>query len=616
MKRITWLFSSIFIFLMIFAGNLQSQNNSFTKEHYNKSEFTIPMRDGAKLFISVYSPKDTSVKYPILLWRTPYSCNPYGLDKFRRLPKELAEEGFIFVYEDVRGKFMSEGEYVNMRPYIPNKTGNEIDESTDAYDTIEWLVNNIPHNNGKVGLFGISYPGFYAAMGAIDAHPALAAVSPQAPIADWFIDDDMHHHGAFSLLMSFDFFSVFGQVRDSLTTSWPKRFEIEKKEAYQFFLELGPLRNVNEKYFHNRIPFWNEIFAHPNYDEFWQSRNTLPHFNNIKPAILTVGGWYDSEDLYGALHTYASIEEKNPDAENMIVMGPWAHGGWSRTDGKYLGDIDFGSETGKSYRENIELPFFKYYLKGEGEMLLPEATMFNTGANEWRSFDEWPPEGTEKKLYIGENNLLDFAEPTSGSTELYDEFVSDPTNPVPYTSIERDAIAFYPKSYMTEDQRFVADREDVLVYSTETLDDDITIAGEINVDLFVSTTGTDADWVVKVIDVFPESGNETEKMNGYQMLVRGDIMRGKYRNNYSEPEQFCSGEPTEVEFPLQDILHTFKKGHKIMIQIQSSWFPFFDMNPQILTDIYNAKEIDFQKATHRVYFSKEYPSHLTINILE
>ncbi|NOX18991.1 MAG: CocE/NonD family hydrolase [Chlorobi bacterium] len=616
MKKVNRIFLTAIFITLLLCGNLLPQDNSYVKDNYKKSEFRIPMRDGVKLFVSVYSPKNDSVKYPILLWRTPYSCNPYGADKYRRLPKELAEEGFIFVYEDVRGKFMSEGEYVNMRPYIPGKTGKQIDESSDAYDTIDWLVNNIPNNNGKVGMFGISYPGFYAAMGAIDAHPALAAVSPQAPIADWFIDDDMHHHGAFSLLMSFDFFSVFGQPHDSLTTSWPKRFEFETKEAYQFFLELGSLKNVNEKYFHHKIPFWDEMSSHPDYDKFWKIRNTLPHFRNIKPAVLTVGGWYDSEDLYGALHTYASIEDKNPDAVNMIVMGPWAHGGWARTSGASLGDIEFGSETGKTFRENIQLPFFKYFLKNEGETHLPEAKMFNTGINEWRSFDEWPPEGKEKKLFIGKNHELGFDEPVSTSAELYDEFISDPKNPVPYTSVKKNALGFYPKSYMTEDQRFVSDRKDVLVYSTKPLEENITVAGGIDADLFVSTTGTDADWVVKVIDVFPDGGNADEKMNGYQMLVRGDIMRGKYRNNYSEPEQFCSGEPTEVEFPLQDILHTFKKGHKIMIQIQSSWFPFFDMNPQIVTDIYNAKEIDFQKATHKVYFSKEYPSSIKVNILE
>ena len=614
-KQNRFFISVIFLTLLIYSG-LFSQNKSFVKEDYSKSEFRIPMRDGAKLFISVYSPKDASVKYPILLWRTPYSCNPYGPDKFRRLPKELAKEGFIFVYQDVRGKFMSDGDYVNMRPYIPNKTGKEFDEASDAYDTIEWLVNNIPNNNGKVGMFGISYPGFYAAMGTIDAHPALVAVSPQAPIADWFIDDDMHHNGAFSLLMTFDFFSVFGRVRDSLTTSWPKRFEFETKNAYDFFLELGPLKNVNEKYFHDKIEFWNEMSKHPNYDEFWQARNTLPHFKKIKPAVLTVGGWYDSEDLYGALHTYSSIEEKNPDAQNMIVMGPWAHGGWSRTSGESLGEIQFGSETGKSFRENIELPFFKFYLKNEGEMLLPEATMFNTGINEWRSFDEWPPAGTEKNLYLAGNGAISFDKPVSSSSELFDEFISDPENPVPYTSVERNALGFYPKSYMVEDQRFVAEREDVLVFQTEPLDEDITIAGSVAVDLFVSTTGTDADWVVKLIDVFPESGNSIEKMNGFQQLIRGDIMRGKYRNSYSEPEPFCIDFPTEVEFPLQDVLHTFRKDHRIMIQIQSSWFPFFDMNPQTFVNIYEAEKKDFVKAVHKVYFSEDYPSSIKINIIE
>ena len=614
----------LLFFVIFFAGNFFPQDSSYIAEHYTKYEYQIPMRDGAKLFTAVYSPKDTTQDHPILFLRTPYTVAPYGekdLNRFLGPSKSFVTDGYIFVYQDVRGKFMSEGEYVNMRPFIPEKkSSTDVDESSDTYDTIDWLIKNVNHNNGKVGMWGISYPGFYAAMGTINAHPNLTAVSPQAPIVNWFVGDDMHHNGALSLLMTFDFFSVFGLPRPEPTTTWGKGFEAPSPDAYTFFLNLGSLKNVNDKYFKKNISFWNEVSQHGSYDEFWQSRNTFSHFNKIKPAVLTVGGWYDSEDLYGTLHTYQSIEEKNPKAFNSLVMGPWIHGGWSRGKGNELGAISFGSNTSEYYQDSIELPFFNYYLKGKGSLALPEASIFITGSNEWRKFDAWPPKNCEvKNLFITDQNKLSFENSLKNS---FDEFVSDPNKPVPYTAKFHDSRQMYNREYMDEDQRFAAARPDVLVYRTEVLKDSLTIVGPIEAELYVSTTGTDADWVVKVIDVFPDSAANPKpnpqqfEMGGFQQLIRGEIMRGKFRNSYEHPEPFKPGEITKVKITLQDVAHTFLKGHKIMVQIQSSWFPFFDRNPQTFCNIYNASENDFQKATHRVYHSVKYPSAIKIQLLK
>ena len=611
----------LFVFFLTFSFQTHAQKKFVVKDHYTKAAYRIPMRDGVKLYTVVYTPKDTTADYPMLLWRTPYSCAPYGKDQFRNLPTELAKAKFIFVYQDVRGKFMSEGNYVNMRPYIPNKSGKQVDESSDAYDAINWLVKNVKHNNGKVGMFGISYPGFYAAMACIDANPALKAVSPQAPIANWFVDDDMHHHGAFSFQMAFNFFSVFGVKRDSLSTRWPHRLQRPSPDAYSFFKSVEPLKKVNQKYFHNQIEFWNQVIKHPNYDKFWQSRNTLPYFKNIKPAVMVVGGWYDSEDLYGTLHTYQSIEKKNPGAHNTIVMGPWPHGWWARSRGDVLGDINFGSQTGKYYRENIELPFFNYYLKGKTNPKLPEAMMFVTGSNKWESFNEWPPKNIQKKdFYLAPGHkLTEHAVKTAKAN--FDEYQANPLRPVPYTAHVIDSKQMYYRPYMNEDQRFASRRPDVLAYETNDLQHDVTIAGPVTADLFVSTTGTDADWVVKVIDVYPDTAANPKPnpshlvMGNYQELIRGDILRGKYRSSIEKPEAFVPGKTTEIKLELQDVLHTFKKGHKIMIQIQSSWFPFFDSNPQTFTNIYKAKTKNFVKATQRVYFSKDMPSKIEVNVL-
>lgn len=628
MRKLFLVIITTIIFHQAFTGCTNSQSgHSYFTEHYKKSEVMIKMRDGIKLFTSIYKPKDSSKKQPIILWRTPYSCSPYGEDKFtkRRLSSILhfIKENYIIVFQDVRGKFLSEGKYVNMRPYIPNKIDNNTtDESTDAYDTIEWLVNNVENNNGRVGIWGISYPGFYAAMSAIDAHPALKAVSPQAPIADWFIGDDMHHNGAFTLLLNFNFFDVFGLPRDELSTEWPEELEYPSPDAYNFFLDLGPLKNINEHYFKNTIPFFDSSSAHPDYDYFWQKRNTLPHFKDIKPAVMTVGGWYDGEDLYGALQTYASIEKNNNVNKNYLVMGPWPHGGWSRGRGEKFGDMNFGFETGTYYVQNIELPFFDYYLKGKDDHNLPEAYIFNTGQNKWIKFDKYPPKNLIKKqLYFYPDQVLHFERQKFNNT-TFDTYISDPKKPVPYTAKFLDSKTFYNREYMVEDQRFASSRPDVLVYETENLTEDLTIAGPLNAELFVSTSGTDADWVVKLIDVFPDGAPDPKpnlnnvEMGGYQMLVRGEIMRGKYRNSYENPQPFTPNEITKVNIVLNDICHTFKKDHKIMVQIQSSWFPLFDINPQTFVNIFTAEEKDFVKAINKIYFGKKYPSNISFGILE
>jgi len=593
---------------------------TYMREHYTKLERMIPMRDGVRLFTSIYVPKDTSRSYPFLMNRTPYSSRPYGLERFRSTvaPLKFLKEGFIFVVQDVRGAYMSEGEFVNMRPHIAEKTAGDVDESTDCYDTVEWLLENIPNHNGRVGIWGISYPGFYTSASIIDTHPAIKAASPQAPIADWFWDD-MHHHGAFTLTMSFNFFAAFGRPRPEPTTSRGQRFRFGTPDGYQFFLELGPLKNVQERHFHGEIPFWNQTAAHPNYDEFWQARNILPHLKQISCAVMVVGGLFDAEDLYGAWQTYRSIEKQNPDIENNLVMGPWRHGGWMRTDGSFLGDWHFGSGTSEWYRTEVFFPFFKHFLKDGPDPDLPEALVFETGANQWREFDTWPPrEVTETSLYMHKQGGLSFEQP-SGPGEAWDEFVSDPRKPVPYTKV---ITTGWEATYMAEDQRFAASRPDVLVYRSEILDEDVTLVGPLEADLWVSTSGSSADWVVKLIDVLPndtrskEFGGRRHILGGAQLMVRSEIFRGRFRESYKHPKPFTPGEITRVRFQLQDVLHTFRAGHRIMIQIQSSFFPLFDRNPQKYVDnIFEADEEDFIKAMHRVYRSGDHPSRIRVTVL-
>jgi uncharacterized protein len=590
------------------------------KPNYTKYEYRIPMRDGTRLFTAVYVPKDDSQKYPILLMRTPYSVRPYGVDNY---PTEshrwhdFAKAGYIMVFQDVRGRSMSEGDFSNMRPYIPNKKDKQFDETSDTYDTIDWLVKNIPGNNGKVGQWGISYPGFYTVCGMIDAHPALKAVSPQAPITDWFIGDDFHHNGALFLPHFFNFMARFGYARPEPTKKEGPKFDHGTPDGYDFFLKLGPLANADPKYFKGSIAFWNEVMKHPNYDEFWQSRNIRQHIKSIKPAVLTVGGWFDAENLFGAVETFKKGEANGPVGGNHLVMGPWSHGSWSSGDGDKLGDLRFGSKTAIYFRDNIELPFFEFHLKGKGEPNYPKAWVFETGANRWRKFDAWPPKGSQSKdLFLHPDGELSYGAPKEKNA--FDEYISDPAKPVPF--IEKTSIGM-TGDYMTADQRFASRRTDVLVYQTPELTDDLTIAGAIEVDLHINTTGTDADFIVKLIDVFPPdypdpNPNPTGvKMGGYQMMVRGDVFRGKYRNSYEKPEPFSPGETARIRFTMPDTSHAFRPGHRIMVQIQSTWFPLVDRNPQKFVDIYQAKATDFQKATQRVYRDAERPTKVTIRVV-
>jgi hypothetical protein len=594
------------------------------QDHYTKREYRIPMRDGAKLFTAVYSPKDTSETYPFLLFRTPYDIGPYGEDAFpERLGpnNEFAREGFIFVYQDVRGRFMSEGDFVNMTPHIDNKeSAADVDESSDTYDTIEWLLGNVPNHNGRAGQWGISYPGFYSAAGMIDAHPALKAVSPQAPIADWYFDD-FHHHGAFFLPHTFNFMASFGQPRPELTTEWPERFDHGTPDGYQFFYDMGPLGNANERYLKDEIPAWNAMVEHPDRDEFWQIRDLLPHLHDVAPAVLTVGGWFDAEDLYGPLKIYRSVERMNPGIFNVLVMGPWSHGGWNRTEGDRLGNVHFGQSNSQYYRDSVELPFFRHFLKDEGDIDIPEALVFETGANVWRMLNEWPPsEASRRKLYLQPGMGLAFDPPPAGNGVGFDQYLSDPAKPVPYTQTITTGMT---REYMTDDQRFAARRPDVLVYRTEPLTEDITLAGPIMADLWVSTSGTDSDWIVKLIDVFPDDAEDYEDtpstlhMGGYQMMVRSEAMRGRYRNSYENPEPFAPDQPTNIRLELLDVLHTFKAGHRIMVQIQSTWFPLVDRNPQsFVPNIFLASEADFVPATQRVYRSGSQATNLAIIVVD
>jgi putative CocE/NonD family hydrolase len=596
-------------------------NAAWAAEHYTKYEYRIPMRDGIRLFTRVYVPKDDSEPWPIILTRTPYALKPYGEDNSVEPVgsyKTIANDRFIVVGQDVRGRFGSEGEYVHVRPFNPNKTGKETDESSDTYDTIDWLVKNVPNNNGKVGMFGISYPGFYTALGMVDSHPALKAASPQAPIADWFIGDDLHHNGALFLAQNFGFFHYFAQkLEDPLHEDF-RPFNFKTPDGYDFFLRMGPLANSDKVLLKGRSPEWTEFLQHPTYDAFWQARNTRPHLKNVHCAVMTVGGWFDAEDLFGALETYRWTERQNPGIVNTLVMGPWSHGAWGREEGERLGDLNFHAKTAEFYQQKIELPFFRHFLKGDTNYTPVEAYVFETGADQWRRFDAWPPKpATPRTLYFHAGKALSFEPPQEGQNG-FDEYVSDPARPVPYTL---EPSISYPRSYPLQDQRFAASRTDVLVYETEPLEADITFAGPIKTTLHVSTSGTDSDWVVKLIDVYPgdfpdPSPNPSRvRMGGYQQLVRGDVFRGKFRNSFEKPEPFEPGKVTRIEFQTPDICHTFRYNHRIMVQVQSSWFPLVDRNPQAFVNISTATEQDFHKATQRVYRAANAASSLTVQVL-
>ena len=601
--------------------NAQDEPDSvFFRKHYTKQEVRIPMRDGIKLYTIAYVPKDTVERHPILLTRSPYGAGLYGEDKYPRFFSNLSRNywhrKYIIVVQDVRGRFMSEGTFVNVRPHNPaKKSKNDIDESSDTYDTVEWLITNITGNNGRVGVKGISYPGYYSTVACIEAHPAVKATSPQAPVSEWMGGDDFYHNGALLISHAFDFFVGFGWPRPEPDTQDFRPFDPGTPDGYDFYLKLGALPNANARYMHDSVEFWNDMMEHGTWDDFWKARSILPHLKNIRPATLVVGGWYDTENLYGALHTYAEIEKNNRENNNTLVMGPWCHTAWAANDLDSLGAIKFGSNLSKFFAEELEVPFFEYYLRGEGEPKIPEAAVFLTGANEWKMLDSWPPKGVNvKNLYINAGSRLSFTSP-SQDDEQYTEYVSDPAKPVPYTN---EITGWYNPAFMVEDQRFASRRPDVIVFRTELLDDNMTIAGPITVHLVGSTSGTDCDWVVKVIDVFPDSLRipdsvpQGAKLGGYQMLVRGDILRGKFRESLSTPIPIEPNKPTVFEFILQDLFHQFKAGHRIMVQIQSTWFPFADRNPGKFMDIYRAKDSDFEKTVQRVYHSTVHQSYLGV----
>lgn len=596
---------------------------AYIRQHYTKHEVLIPMRDGVRLFTSIYVPKDRSRTYPILLLRTPYSVAPYGIDNYRTslgpASEKFMREGFIFAYQDVRGRGRSEGEFVHVRPHIPvKKSKNDVDESSDTYDTIDWLVKNVAGNNGRVGMWGISYPGFYAAMGAIDSHPALKAVSPQAPVINWFLGDDFRHNGALFLVHAFNFLGAFGRPRPEEALLAGSRFQIDGPDAYTFHLSIGPLANYDEKLFKGQVKFWRELLENDTYNDFWKSRDLRQYLTNLKPAMLTVGGWFDAEDVYGPLRLYESAERQNPGAVNMLVEGPWSHGGWARSDGTALGNISFAVNTSKFFQDEIEYPFFAQHLKGQGGGSLPEAYVFETGRNEWHRMDAWPPrEARRRTFYFREDGRLSTDPPTAG--EAFDEYLSDPNRPVPFLPYIDRGMNY---NYMTDDQRFAATRPDVLVYQTEPLASDVRVAGPLKAVLHVSTTGTDADWVVKLVDVFPNDAPDPQpnpravRMGGYQMLVRGEPFRGRFRNGFDKPAPFTPGKVELVEFELPDVFHTFRRGHRIMIHVQSSWFPLVDRNPQKFVRIHEAKPSDFIRATHRVFRSRQAASAVILPVLD
>ncbi|MES2069422.1 MAG: CocE/NonD family hydrolase [Pseudomonadota bacterium] len=615
------------------------------REHYTKYEYRIPMRDGTRLFTAVYVPKDSSKTYPFLVSRTPYGVGVheqgqsyYGVDYYPASlgpSREFERSGYIFVSQDVRGRYMSEGSWQEMTPHQKNgREAGEGNESEDMYDTVEWLLKNVAHNNGKVGIWGISYGGFYTAASIIDSHPAIKAASPQAPITDLYLGDDSYHGGAFMLAANFDFYSAF--TREKNPTTLPKHwesFDYGTADAYEFFLSQTTLENITSTLTPKQRELLMPTIEHSTYDEFWKIRNLAPHLKNIHAAVLTVGGWYDAEDLRGPFAAYQSIKKNNPGIYNGLVIGPWAHGGWARSDGRSLGHVSFDSSTSEYYRKNIVFPFFEQYLKdgeGKGSKARPEAQVFETGTNVWRSYAAWPPQQAQSRtLYLGKNGSLAW-QPPAADDMPYDEYISDPKKPVPFVGYATTSV---PKEYMVADQRFASSRPDVLVYRSEVLEQDVTLVGPVVPTLFVSTSGTDADWVVKLIDVYPpeypSAKSVTEKsgdkfndvpppsvtMAGYQQLVRGEPLRGKFRHSFEHAEPFVPGKVESLTYGMPDINHTFRRGHRIMVQIQSSWFPLVDLNPQSFTDIPRARPEQFQKATQRVYRAPSQFSGIAVQVL-
>jgi uncharacterized protein len=619
------------------------------KENYTKYEYRIPMRDGKKLFTTIYAPKDSAKPAPFLMVRTPYSVAPYGVDQYRETlgpSTDFERAGYIFVFQDVRGRYMSEGAFIDMTPHKAKKSAADVDESTDMFDSAEWLLKNIPHNNGRIGLWGISYPGFYVSASIIDSHPAIKAASPQAPVTDTYMNDDSYHGGAFMLAANFGFYSSFKRQKNPTIkpNKWDP-FEYGTKDGYEFFLGLGTLANMNKLIDKPDYVMWKDTIINDTYNEFWQSRNIAAHLKNIKTSVLTVGGWFDAEDPQGPLTTYRTIKANNPGIYNGLVMGPWVHGGWARNDGERIGMVSFAAKTSEYFQKKIIFPFFEKNLRptttndskapvGKPAEPFAEAHVFETGTNIWRQYPQWPPaEAKPTILYFGAAGKLSWTVAPSGAQTSYDEYVSDPAKPVPFIAYTATEV---PQEYMVGDQRFASTRTDVLTYSTDVLEEDVTIAGPVKPKIFVSTSGTDSDWVVKLIDVYPSELPEppAEKpanaangarpkdapgpkiqLAGYQQLVRGEPLRGKFRNSFITPQPFIPGKAEAITFTMPDVLHTFRRGHRIMVQVQSSWFPLTDRNPQVFMRIPDAKPEDFKAATQRVYRTGAMASGVEVGVI-
>jgi len=614
----------------LYAQTPDAPQESYVKARYTKYEYRIPMRDGKKLFTAVYVPKDASEPHPFLMDRTPYNVGPYGEDRYpERLgpSDEFEKSGYIFVYQDVRGRWMSEGEFVEMRPHIDEKKSpQDVDDASDTYDTIEFLLKHVPNNNGKVGIWGISYPGFYTSASMIDSHPALVAASPQAPMTDLFKGDDAYHGGAFMLSANFGFYAFFTPQTAPQTPHPTINFDFGTPDTYRFYLNAGNLNNLDTQYLKGQNWLFTDQAKHDTYDSYWKARDLSQHMKNVKCAVLVVGGWYDAEDLSGPYKTFYATSKLNPETPTTLVEGPWVHGGWARSMGDHLGDVTFNAKTGEYFRENIQFPFFEHYLKGKGAAQ-PKAVVFETGTNVWRSFPSWPPQAaTAKTLYFHAGGKLSFDPPAEASSS--DSYVSDPSHPVPFVGYTTDTV---PQRYMVDDQRFASYRPDVLVYQSDILDEDVTIAGPISPKLKIASTGTDADFDVKLIDVYPENYPDPEEgtgrankrildapplhMGGYQQLLRGEPMRAKFRNSWEKPEALTPGKMTEVDFTMPDLFHTFRAGHRIMVQVQSSWFPLTDRNPQTFTDIPGAKPEQFVKATEQVFHQKDAASGVEVLVM-
>jgi uncharacterized protein len=611
----TWVLVIVLLFLM--TGRAQAPTPPDYSLLFDKTDVMIPTRDGAKLHTEIYTPKNANAPFPIVIERTPYGIHDDDKGYSRILSRyaEMIPDDYIFVFQDIRGRYGSEGTFVMQRPVRDPKDPKAIDEGTDTYDTIDWLVKNVPHNNGRAGLVGISYGGWLTVMGMLEPHPALKAVSEQASPADMFLGDDFHHNGAFRLSYGYEYSTMMETGKTNFV------FKFDQFDTYEWYLRLGPLSNADKNYIHGTLPTWKDFVTHPNYDAFWK-QEAMPYILT-KPKVpnLNVAGWWDQEDAYGPMKIYELLEKNDPDHLNYLVAGPWNHGGWARSTGKSLGAIPFGSDTSLYFRQKIEAPWFAYWLKDKGSLPVKEALLFQTGSDKWVQFDSWPPKNApSRELYFHEDGKLSFEAPQSANTQSFDSYVSDPAHPVPYR--HRPIDMTYPDdhpggwpTWLVEDQRFVDNRPDVLTWQTDELTEDLTLTGSVTAKLFASTTGSDADWIVKLIDVYPEKYPDDWKLSGYELMIADEVFRGRFRKSFEKPEPITPDAITPFTIDLHTANHVFKKGHRIMVQVQSTWFPIIDRNPQkFVPNIFEAKESDYQKATQRIYRSKEYPSGVVISV--